>query len=136
MLKKRHLALPQLKSCPFEEIVPNDQCCQLREKTRFATSILKTIVMATPHPTTKRVTLSRQHEFLSSWKQNFSTLQRQTVFIKLATLVFEYNFLNLTSFSRRVTSGSDSYHFHHSYHLPPAYGAMSLLLLILRDETK
>jgi hypothetical protein len=34
LLKKRHPALPQLKSCPFEEIVPKDQFCQTREKPR------------------------------------------------------------------------------------------------------
>jgi hypothetical protein len=70
----------------------------------------KTDVMTTPDHTTKRVTLRRRHEFLSSWKQNCSTLQRQAGFLKLAKLVFEYSFLNLKSFSRGVTSGSDSFH--------------------------
>ncbi len=63
----------------------------------------------TPRHTKKRVTLGRPHDFLSSWKQICSTLQRQAVFFKLATLVFEYNFLNLASFNKGVTSGSNSF---------------------------
>jgi hypothetical protein len=55
--------------------------------------------------TSKRFTLSRRHDFLSSLKLNFSTLHRQAVFLKLATLGFEYNFLNLASFSRGLRVG-------------------------------
>jgi hypothetical protein len=79
----------------------------VKRKNPLGDFILKTIVLTTPRHTTKRVTLSRKHDFLPSLRHNCSSLQRQAVFLKLAT--FENNFLNLASFSRGVRSGSDSF---------------------------
>ncbi len=108
-MKERHRLVKMTTPCA----TPNWKVASLRKlnsKTSVASLAKKPIRRlwsdfedschdTTPRQTTKRVTLRRQL-FNTSMPVNF---------LKLATLVFENNFLNLASFNKGVTSGSNSF---------------------------
>jgi hypothetical protein len=76
------------------------------KKKRWATSILKAVVMTTLRHTTKKQTTPLS-VVLELGSRIFSNAR---LVLKLATLVIYYNSLNLASFSRGVTSGSDFFY--------------------------
>ena len=115
---------PQLKSCQFQKIVVDDQGCQLGEKKTLGDFYFESGCHDNTTPHNKKAddtTFSR----LGTWKQNF--FQRQACFKNWqhwsSTTIPSIWHLSVGGLRVGPISSTG------------AYGAMSLLLLILRDST-